>query len=422
MHQLFNKVNLIQLFIFWFPIAFLSIRHGVHITLYGLLLIFIYELIQDFKRPFINKRIGLIFFSLSSLFIATLVQQFISQDFNLRSFDGPSRLLIAGIIFIYLCQKNINYIKLIEISIPLGLILLCVYLHFHADHFWGQRWANSFVDPNSLGSQAIILALICLLTINNKSHVFMNILKVLGAAFGIYISIKAESRGGWATLPFIILTWLVIQIKSSQPETNRGSIHFLIITSLLISFIVAVGCLMIFNQTINNRLLQTVYEINAWFIDPLIYTSAGSRMSMWVASFQLIMENWVGYGEIAIKQIAANHSQYTGTHQHGVKDLIEAGPHSDILSKGLSFGLLGIASYLALIFIPFHFFLQNLKALNSDAKKAASTGLLYMTGIFISGLFNESLSLKYLCSFYGLMIACLAAQILQDSSLERNST
>lgn len=422
MSQLFNKVNLIQLFIFWFPIAFLSIRHGVHITLYGLLLIFIYELTQDFKRPSINKKIGLIFFSLSAVFIATLAQQLISQDLNLRSFDGPSRLLFAGIVFIYLCKKNINYIKLIEISIPLGLILLCVYLHFHTDYFWGKRWANSFVDPNSLGSQATILALICLLTLNNRSHAHVNILKVLGAVFGIYISIKTESRGGWVTLPFMILTWLVIQIKSSTPQPQKITRHFLIIISALSCLIIATGCLIIFNQTINNRLSQTVYEIRTWFIDPLIYTSAGSRMSMWVASFQLIMENWVGYGELEIKQVAANHSQYSSIHQHGLKDLIQAGPHSDILSKGLSFGLLGIVSYLALIFIPFLLFLKNTDAQNHDLKKAASIGLLYTTGVFIAGLFNEALSLKYLCSFYGLMITCLAAQILQDSSPERNST
>ena len=420
MHQLFNKVNLIQLFIFWFPIAFLSIRHGVHVALYGLFLIFIYELIQDFKKPFINKRIGLIFLSLSSLFIATLLQQLISQDLSLRSFDGPSRLLFAGIVFIYLCQRDINYIKLIEISTPLGLILLCVYLYFHTDHFWGHRWANSFVDPNSLGSQATILALICLLTLNNKSHVCVNILKVLGAAFGIYLSIKAESRGGWATLPFMILTWLVIQIKSNKSQPNQLAKHFLIITSVLISFIIAAGCLMIFNQTINNRLSQIVYEISTWFIDPLIYTSAGSRMSMWVTSFHLIMENWVGYGELEIKQVAANHSQYSGIHQHGFKDLIQAGPHSDFLSKGLSFGLLGIVSYLALIFIPFLLFFKNTDARNHDIKKAASIGLLYTTGVFIAGLFNEALSLKYLCSFYGLMIACLAAQILRDNSRECN--
>lgn len=421
MQQLFNKINLIQLLIFWFPIAFLSIRHGVHVTLYGLLLIFIYELTQNLKRLYVDKRIILIFFSLSAIFMASLVQQLISQDLSLSSLDGPSRLLFAGVVFVYLCQKNISYTKLIELSIPTGLVLLCTYLYFHTEYFWGHRWANNFVDPNTMGSQATILALICLLTINNKTHVYVNILKILGGACGIYISIKAESRGGWATLPFMLLTWLVIQIKSNPPQPHQIARRYLIIASTLTCFIIATGCLIFLNQAINNRITQTIYEISTWFKDPLIHTSAGSRMSMWTVSFQLIIENWVGYGEIAIKQLATNHPQYTGTHQHGLKDLIEAGPHSDILSKGLSFGLLGILSYLALIFIPAYFFIKNLNSINLNVKNAARTGFLYLTGIFIAGLFNENLSLKYLCSFYGLMIACLTAQIFRDSTIEFES-
>jgi hypothetical protein len=40
----------------------------------------------------------------------------------------------------------------------------------------------------------------------------------------------------------------------------------------------------------------------------------------------------------------------------------------------------------------------------------------YITGVFIAGLSNEQLSLKYLCTFYGLMTATLLAQVLQSST------
>jgi hypothetical protein len=40
----------------------------------------------------------------------------------------------------------------------------------------------------------------------------------------------------------------------------------------------------------------------------------------------------------------------------------------------------------------------------------------YITGVFIAGLSNEQLSLKYLCTFYGLMTATLLAQVLQAST------
>jgi hypothetical protein len=49
-------------------------------------------------------------------------------------------------------------------------------------------------------------------------------------------------------------------------------------------------------------------------------------------------------------------------------------------------------------------------------------GMYYITGVFIAGLSNEQLSLKYLCTFYGLMTASLLAQVLQASINESNGS
>jgi hypothetical protein len=78
-------------------------------------------------------------------------------------------------------------------------------------------------------------------------------------------------------------------------------------------------------------------------------------------------------------------------------------------------------AYLATIFIPFMFFLKNITFLQTTDRKAVLIGLIYITGVFVSGLFNETLSLKYLCSFYGLMIACLTSQVLFEKSINKQS-
>ena len=67
--------------------------------------------------------------------------------------------------------------------------------------------------------------------------------------------------------------------------------------------------------------------------------------------------------------------------------------------------------------MPFYFFYTHRNSLLVDKKRAARTGLYYITGVFIAGLSNEQLSLKYLCTFYGLMTATLLAQVLQASSM-----
>ena len=92
------------------------------------------------------------------------------------------------------------------------------------------------------------------------------------------------------------------------------------------------------------------------------------------------------------------------------------GPHSDTLSKLLSSGLFGLLAYLCLLFVPFYFFYSHRNSLLTDKKRAARMGMYYITGVFIAGLSNEQLSLKYLCTFYGLMTATLLAQVLQASA------
>lgn len=415
-----NNSNLLRVLILFFPIAFMLIRHGVHLALYGIFLMMLLEHFRGATKISINKHHLVLLFAFSGIFVATILQQTITQSFNFKAFDGPSRLLIAGIGFIYLSNKKINYFKLIEISIPIGLIILFIYLLLNQQYFWGARWANIHVDPNSLGSQSTILAFLCLTNIQSREKVLINTLCILGAICGFFISIKAESRGGWATLPFMLAAWLLIQFKLSALNSNKN--QYRLTLGLTLFFIFIASSIIYLNPNVSHRLSHAAYEIVTWFKDPLIYTSAGARMSMWAASAQLIYENIWGYGEIAIKEIALNHPLYSSIYQNGVKDLIQAGPHSDLMSKGLSLGVMGLIAYLGLIFIPFTLFIKNIKSKFEDIQKISQLGAIYITGVFVAGLFNETLSLKYLCSFYGLMIACLAASVLRDNASSSTQT
>lgn len=391
------------------------IRHGVHISLYALLLLFTYELFRKSVSASGGKNSIALALSLSSIFLVTVIQQSITLDINFSAWDGPSRLLIAGLTFLYLRQKNINYTKILEVAIPLGLILLWAYLNINQKYYWDTtRWANSFVDPNSLGSQSAILGMICLVSITLKSTPHIKILKILGAICGVYISIKAQSRGGWVSIPLMSICWIIIQMKQTNFWENRK--QALKITAVFLLLIFSVIAIANFIDPVRDRLLHTPYEITTWFKDPTIYTSAGARMSMWAASIQLMGENLLGYGEIGIKDILKNHPLHQSIYLHGIKDMVTAGPHSDILSKGLSLGILGIISYALTIFVPAIIFSSKIRSQESMVKKSAHIGLIYLSGVFTVGLFNETLSLKYLCTFYGLLIACLAADVLRDNS------
>lgn len=401
-----------------FPIVYLNWRHTAHICLFTLLIISLYFFIQSpKKRDFlgsVNKLDISVFISLSSLTIATGLQQTLTGTIHFPSYDGPSKLLAAGFIFLFLIKvqnNSLNFHKVIELAIPIGLLATLTNLSIHTEWRWGERWANYFVDPNTLGSQAAILTGLCIFTIRDfKKDIGLNLIKLLGTIAGIALTIKAQSRGGFIAIPFMFITWFILNSVGSHSyfnlkERSKLALQFSTIALMIIS----IG---IFTPEIQTRISHTIYEVKTWLIDPTIYTSAGSRLSMWVAALQLINENWWGYGEVGIKHILQQHPIINGPHAHGVRDMIFAGPHSDLLSKGLSLGLLGIASYLSLLFIPLYICWQSLSSINNQIKSAAQFGILYIVGVFITGLFNEMLSLKYLCSFYGLMIACILATIL----------
>jgi O-antigen ligase len=125
-----------------------------------------------------------------------------------------------------------------------------------------------------------------------------------------------------------------------------------------------------------------------------------------------------GYGEEKnMLQVLQNSPLNIAANETAINTMALTGPHSDILSKLLSAGFFGLSAYLSLLLVPFSIFWKYRDAQNFNVKQAARIGLFYITGIFIAGLSNEQLSLKYLCTFYGLMIATLLAQVLYKPSV-----
>jgi O-antigen ligase len=125
---------------------------------------------------------------------------------------------------------------------------------------------------------------------------------------------------------------------------------------------------------------------------------------------------FVGYGEKNMLVVLQNSPLNIAANEITINTMAATGPHSDILSKLLSAGLFGLGAYLSLLLVPFSIFWKYRNMQDFNVKQAARIGLFYITGIFIAGLSNEQLSLKYLCTFYALMIATLLAQVLYKHS------
>jgi O-antigen ligase len=413
--------------VFMFPVTFLTVRHGVHVSLFALLLIAAYQLWHvgvknmqiDYPRDFF------ILFIFSGLLLSVLISQIFRGAIHPAAFDGPSRILFAGLAFLLLKNLNIPYVRILGVAIPIALICIFTVIILNPlDPHWMGRYSMYFVDPNTLGSQTFILGLLSLLMIGwgGKKSTVLIALQVLGGLLGLYVSIGSGSRGGWLTAPFILLLILLLRFgdifHADQSQKQKMWLQTIAVC-ISIFFLSLVG--FYFSEKLSTRIISGYFEILHWFSGVNLDTSAGTRLSMWKFSFQFANESLLfGYGEEKnMMQVLKDSPLNIAANETAINTMALTGPHSDILSKLLSAGLFGLGAYLSLLLVPFSIFWKQRNAQDFNVKQAARIGLFYTTGILIAGLSNEQLSLKYLCTFYGLMIAVLLAQVLHKPSVGR---
>jgi O-antigen ligase len=406
-----------------FPITFMTVRHGVHVSLFALLLIAFIVFFQNRQAHFRfeDKTDLIIVLSFCGLILAVLLGQFFRSKMHMAAFDGPSRIAFAGLIYLLLKSRQIAYIKILDVAIPVGLLCVMAAVTLNPGAYWGDRFAIYFVDPNTLGSQTFILALIIFLSITSSQGEsrWLLLLKLMGGAAGIYVSIYSGSRGAWLAGPFIFILFLLIRCDDFCRAQGAEQFRIAFQTSAILIASIILFCLAFyFSDAVSSRVIGGYHEIRNWLMSSELDTAAGIRLSIWKFSFQFAGESLLfGYGEEKnMMQLLSNSPLNIPANQIAIGTMAATGPHSDILSKLLSSGLFGLLAYLCLLFVPFYFFYTHRNSLLADKKRAARMGMYYITGVFIAGLSNEQLSLKYLCTFYGLMTATLLAQALQASA------
>lgn len=412
-----------------FPITFMTVRHGVHVSLFALFLIALIVFFQSKQAHFRfeDKTDFIVILCFCGLIITVLLGQLFRSKIHMAAFDGPSRIVFAGFVYLLLKSRPIAYIKILDVAIPVGLLCVMTAVTLNPGAYWGDRFATYFVDPNTLGSQTFILALIIFLSITpgQGESRWLLLLKLMGGAAGIYVSIYSGSRGAWLAGPFIFLLFLLIRCGDFCQVQGAERFRIALQTSTIVVASILLFCLAFyFFDAVSSRVISGYHEIRNWFAGENLDSSAGTRLSIWKFSFQFASESLLfGYGEEKnMMQLLSNSPLNIPANEIAINTMALTGPHSDILSKLLSSGLFGLSAYLCLLFVPFYFFYAHRNSLLADKKRAARMGMYYITGVFIAGLSNEQLSLKYLCTFYGLMTATLLAQVRQASANGSNGS
>ncbi len=398
-----------------FPLLYMTLRSWTNTFVFILFLLALFYTLQNFQSIRSNldgATSKWIVFTLCSPLLAIFISQAFRQEFSSTAFDGPSRMLLTALVFLHLKDRQINFTKLIEWVIPISLfICLGAYLlNPAASVMWGDRAASYFVDTITFGTYCLILGFICLVSIGinpSKEHPLLTVLKITGFAIGCYIAIKSQSRSAWTAAIGLLIYFSFVRFHKKHPAYPW---IFIALGAVAIAIIYK------FSPDVHDRVNVGIQQVVTYFKANNFDSSQGLRISMIRVAGILIIENPLSGlkdGVMpALNTIPSIQPFYTDLLQQMIRD---TGTHTEILAQGVRSGIWGLISSTALFFVPGWIFLIRISHQNSRIRTAAIIGFTLVLGLFIASLTIQVFNLKYTSSFYALMIAALAAQVLQKS-------
>lgn len=399
--------------LFAYAVGFLAVRKTTNLCFAAFVVLAIVHFSRtpaQFRSAFATDGVRRWLLTLAGVFIAVLFGMLARGRLEPADLDGPSRYLLSGLLLLFFFDKRINFASLIPLVAPLALILTFVAALANPEvaSRWGGRFATSFVDPNTLGSYAVILSFVTLLSMDGSGDDsrWLRALKYAGVAAGVLMATLAASRGGWLAVLPLLAFWLYCR---SALGLRRNVIRVLTIAAFILLGISII-------PAISERAMNSVGEVIHWFDGSNTETAAGQRLSIWKLALTLAIERpWFGYGSSGVREVLAQ-PEFAALASPVIRMiLIEGGPHNDLLGMLLGSGLPGLLSYLLLLLVPIGFFWTRRRAATGEVRLACELGISLSLGVMICGLTNEMLSLKYLASFYGITMAGLAAQVLSTS-------
>ncbi len=343
-------------------------------------------------------------------FVAVGLTQLLHREWVPRHFDPMLRLMLSGVIFLCLLKRRINFLVLAQWCLPLALLLCAaaIFVYPHAaDYYWDDgRLATYFMDPLTLSQHAVIVGFMCLFMVNmnGREPVLLKALQYGAFVAAIAISVGTKSRSGWILLPVLGLLWLVGLRRHRRPLE----------LVLALSAVVAL-CLALYGwvPVVRDRVDLAALEIGQYFHGGDRDTSTGLRISMWRANWVLFLEQpWFGWGYTRPADL------------HAVPEIMafltpmfelwytKHGGHNEFLSNMMQTGLPGLVSRLMVFGVPFVLFCSAIRSGTPRRRVAGYMGLALVLGYAIAGINTEVFNLVYTASFYGLMLAALAATAL----------
>ncbi len=399
-------------------IGYLSLRGWTNITLFLALILvaFRWQSVWPEARAYVPELRGVMLVLFLPIAVL-LISQAARQDWIVKAYDGPARMLICIPLMLYLCTKRMDFARLLGVAAPLALFVLVaeVKLNPSASAFWGGRFATYFVDTDTFGVYALIFATFCLFSIDRATAAcgkWLLALQLAGVVAGGYLLIGSQTRGAWVALPIVFALWFILRGRTMDRRyllTLSGGL----LLGLMLALVLFPGAAA--------RLSSVFNEVSMWRSGAHRDSSAGLRLTMWHMSWELFKHSPLfGYGDTGFR-VYLNEPWITSFASLDARSTILNGPHNEFLANILRSGVLGGVAVIGLFLAPFRVFWRQRSCQDAQVAKASHIGMAYLVCLMVSSISFEVFNLKYTSTFYGIVISCLVAQVVSGQRLAGRS-
>lgn len=256
--------------------------------------------------------------------------------------------------------------------------------------FWGLGWdrATGHTQAIQFGNLSMLTGFFCLAGLGwaaQHPHPTMRrwwfILLLVGAALGVLTSLLSGSRGGWISIPFVVL----ILAKAYHS-----------FFSWRIKLSVCLGAIIAVTTIYYTPVLHVQQRVHAAFHDIELYqqgnsnTSLGARFEMWKAALLLAKERPVlGWGKDQM-QASMQRLADEGKANPVIGEFNHA--HNEILDMLAKRGLVGVLALALLYIVPIRLFAPYLRHPDLAARALATAGMILPVAYIDFGLSQAFLS------------------------------
>ncbi len=389
------KFNFLQLVVLSMPLLIVNVKHSSELVILILTIFGVYFSIRERKLPFLHEQLKIYSYLVLAFFFSIVMSVILSNNpvQGIDRIGSNIHFLVAPFVAYSIYKSNVD-LKHIVFVVKLSIIIGSFYA-IDRNTYSFYRAEVGADSPTIFGFIMVFFGFITIIDIwtqSSKEKLF----SILIFFLAIYSVVLSGTRIAW--LIFILLLFSTMFIWSIRGHLTKKSLLLIVLAlSLVTAFSMN-------NKQFNEKIETAITEIQTSSVSKDSSGSVSLRLLMWRGGFEAFKQQPIigyGYQNTGLEASRYISGRYAKAFVKEQKML-----HNDYINSLVGFGILGLLTFLALIFLPFALFFKQLKA---DKDCARSTiGVLFIVALSVfaitDSIYSHNVMRSFIVFFLGILL------------------